>query len=172
MRRSAGFAPVASADARILVLDSLPGQTSLRQRQYYAHARNAFWPIMQAVYGIRGDYVERCTGLKDNRVALWDVLQASERPGSLDAAIRVDTALANDFEGFFAAHARLRSVFFNGKKAEQLFRRLVSGQSPVNGRLDSLAFRTLPSTSPAYAAMPFSAKLGAWQAALAEAARP
>lgn len=156
-----GFPPVARVDARILVLGSLPGRRSIAEQQYYAHPRNAFWPILKALLAIDGDYQRRCAQLVENRVALWDVLQRSVRPGSLDADIRLDAATANDFAAFFSQHTDLRLVLFNGRKAESLFTRFVEARptKPAAG------FRTLPSTSPAYAALPFSGKLSVWREA-------
>jgi len=158
METSKGLAPISSTTARILILGSLPGQQSLSASEYYAHRQNAFWPIMHDVFDICGDYETRCRSLMAEYVALWDVLQASERPGSMDADIRTATAVANDFETFLEAHKQIRTVFFNGKKAEQLFRRLVPDDHIVGIRLVGL-----PSTSPAYAAMSFEDKLDTWR---------
>ena len=157
---SRGLAPLGDAHARILVLGSLPGRESLRRQQYYAHPRNAFWPIMAELFDVRGDYAARCLGLRAARVAVWDVLESSVRPGSLDASIDLDSARANDFTRFLASRRRLELVAFNGQKAAALFRRFCH----VEG--DELRFVTLPSTSPAYAAMSYADKLQIWRRVL------
>ena len=162
MEASDGFPAVARVDARLLVLGSLPGQRSIAAQQYYAHPQNAFWPIMREVFGIEGDYDARCRQLVNQQIALWDVLASSVRPGSMDSDIRMDSARHNDFATFFATHIKIEVVAFNGKKAEQLFRRFVGRDVlPRTSRCIGL-----PSTSPAYAAMPFSGKLSVWRAAL------
>ena len=162
MQSSEGFPPVAHADARVLILGSLPGKKSIAEQQYYAHPQNAFWPIMRELFGIEGDYYSRCEQLTTRHIALWDVLASSVRPGSMDADIQLDSAQANDFRDFFAAHAEIRLLAFNGRKAEDLFRRFVAADCLG----DAVARVGLPSTSPAYAAMPFSGKLSAWREAL------
>lgn len=161
MALSEGFPPVAGADAEVLILGSLPGQKSLSEREYYAHPQNAFWRIMQSVFDISGSYATRCSGLKENRVALWDVLRASHRPGSLDANIELPTARENDFKRFFDQYRRIDKILFNGQKAEQIFRRRVP-----QALYDDMHIVGLPSTSPAFAAMAFSAKLEKWNDAL------
>lgn len=163
---SEGFPPVAGPDARVLVLGSLPGQRSITEQQYYAHPQNAFWPIMHALFGIQGEYDSRCQQLVRHHIAVWDVLARSIRPGSMDADIQLGGARANDFEGFFIAHPEIRVIAFNGRKAEQLFEKFVGIQATDQ----SVRRVGLPSTSPAYAAMPFSGKLLAWHQALRSSA--
>ncbi|MCH8160030.1 MAG: DNA-deoxyinosine glycosylase [Proteobacteria bacterium] len=165
MAMSDGFPPIARADATVLILGSLPGQRSIDAGQYYAHPQNAFWKIMSSLYGIDGSYKERCARLIEHRIALWDVLASSVRPGSLDASIQTETAIANDFARFLAVHADICLIVFNGQKAQQLFRKFVRMEDE-DGLLQHIACKVLPSTSPAYAAMPFTGKLSAWKTAL------
>jgi hypoxanthine-DNA glycosylase len=150
------------ADARVLVLGSMPGAASLAAAEYYAHPRNAFWPIMGALFGAGPDlpYAERLQRLNAAGVALWDVIGACERTGSLDSAIAPESIVANDFAALFEACPRIGHVFFNGAAAEAAFRRHVRGRVA----LPPLHFNRLPSTSPAHAARDFEAKLAAWQA--------
>jgi len=156
---SVGFPPVSRDDARVLILGSLPGQRSLQAAQYYAHPQNAFWRIMHELTGANGTYEERCNTLVEHGIALWDVLAESVRPGSMDADIQTNSAEANDFAGFFSDHQNVGRVFFNGKKAWQLFQRLVL----IDGRDTVRRFATLPSTSPAYASMAYEEKLRIWR---------
>jgi hypoxanthine-DNA glycosylase len=157
-----GFPPLASDGVRVLVLGSLPGRKSLAEREYYAHPRNAFWRIMGRLFdaGPELPYPERATRLAQARVAVWDVLAASVRPGSLDSSIDLDTARCNDFEDFFERYPEIATLCFNGKKAADLFARLAP--RPVLQHYAESARLVLPSTSPAYAAMPFAEKLGRW----------
>jgi hypoxanthine-DNA glycosylase len=156
---SAGFPPIERDDASVLILGSLPGQASLAAHEYYAHPQNAFWQIMRELTGAEGSYAERCESLRAASIAVWDVLASSVRPGSMDADIQLDSAVANDFRSFFSTHPALRLVGFNGRKSEQMFQKFV-------GRHDgdaNLRFELLPSTSPAYASLSFDKKLRIWR---------
>lgn len=160
MSRVHGFPPIADRRASLLILGSMPGRQSLEVGQYYAHPRNAFWPIIDCVFGIDRHlpYEARCRGLRTQRIALWDVLKTCNRPGSLDASIEPSSIVANDFVTFFAEHPGIRAVYFNGQMAEQAFRRHVL---PDAG--SSLPTLRLPSTSPANASYSFERKLAAWR---------
>lgn len=158
------FAPIESPDARVLILGSMPGAASLTAARYYAHPQNLFWPIMGRLVGAAPelDYQRRLQLLRSGGIALWDVLAQCEREGSLDSAIRDDTAVANDFAGFFTRHPHVRTVLFNGAKAENSFKRFVL--KPL-ARPDLHLLR-LPSTSPANASQRLEMKVSAWRDAL------
>ena len=149
-----GFGPVWRPDARVLILGSMPSVESLNQSFYYAHPRNAFWPMMAELLGEpRPDGVEgKKELLTSHRIALWDTVAACERSGSLDSNIRA--AEANDFESLYARCPEIRWVLFNGGAAEALYRRLVAKEDA------RFHFARLPSTSPAYT------KKEAWKRAL------
>lgn len=162
MKTVRSFPPSARSDAVILILGSMPGVASLRAGQYYAHPRNAFWPVMDALFGIRPElpYETRLSALMDRRVALWDVLAHCVRPGSLDSDIVDSTAAPNDLPGFLREHPLIRTVFFNGAKSGQAWEKHITPtlQGPP------LRLVRLPSTSPAHARMSLERKIEAWRA--------
>lgn len=165
-RRSTGFEPIAAADARLLILGSLPGQRSLELQQYYGQPRNAFWSILAVITGVAADasYEARTAGLIAARIAVWDVIAAARREGSLDSRIERESVRVNDFGSFFARHPLIERVLFNGKTAEALYRRRVL---PVLAqRHRAIELLVLPSTSPANAAAPLPARRAAWEWAI------
>jgi len=159
-----GFPPIAARDARVLVLGSMPSVASLAKQQYYGHPQNAFWRIMGELFGAGLDlpYDERKRRLQNHHIAVWDVLCACERPGSLDTSIRRDSEIANDFGTFLHRHRQIHTIFFNGQKSETAFRRHALPAVESLGR--ALTFRRLPSTSPAHAGRSLAEKLVEWQA--------
>ena len=160
------FPPVAGPDARILILGSIPGRESLRQQQYYAHPRNAFWRIMTELLDAPTDlpYPQKLALLVANRLALWDVIEACSRPSSLDSDIEEATIQVNDFQRFLAGHRQIETILFNGGKAEQTFRRRILPF--LASETLQLAFFRLPSTSPANTGCSYQEKLACWRARL------
>lgn len=160
------FPPVARQDARVLILGSMPGKASLEANEYYAHPQNVFWPIVRQLLGVAADapYRQRLTALKENRIALWDVLQACTRQTSLDSDIVESSIVVNDLAGFFASHPLVTQVLFNGTKAEVSFRRYILPE--LLDQADRLQLMRLPSTSPANATWSRAEKLAAWRDAL------
>jgi len=151
------FAPVTSADTRLLVLGSLPGAESLARQRYYAHPQNQFWRLIGAVIGldlVPLDDEARLRALLEAGVGLWDTVAAATRKGSLDADIRLHSA--SDLKGLVATLPRLRAVAFNGGTSARIGR----AQLGAAGDLDLI---DLPSSSPAYT-LAFERKLDSWAA--------
>jgi len=105
-------------------------------------------------------YTTRTKILKEQGVAVWDVLANSVRPGSMDSAIDKTSAVINDFEGFFRSHSEIKMLCFNGQTAAKIFNDRVNTQ--VQSMVENIECTTLPSTSPAYASMSFADKLKRW----------
>ena len=166
-----GFPPVESPRARVLILGTLPGAESIRQGEYYAHPRNAFWPIMGALFGAGRElpYAARVRKLAARGAMLWDVLRAAHRPGSLDAAIHPRRLAANDIPALLARHPEIGMIAFNGGPAEALFRRHV--RKKCGNLLDGVKLVRLPSTSPAHASRSAAQKLAVWRGALCGGSR-
>jgi hypoxanthine-DNA glycosylase len=162
---SFGFPPISSPSAQVLILGSLPGRLSLERGEYYANPQNSFWKIIAArAPELPSDYAGRVRVLIELRVALWDVLAAATRSGSLDADI-ADDAIPNNFRAFFHAHPDVGLIGFNGGTAAELYERhVVPTLTEAQG---SISRTTLPSTSPAHAGLPFAEKAARWSDALA-----
>lgn len=159
---SFGFPPISSPSARLLILGSLPGRMSLERGEYYANPQNAFWKIVTArIPDLPSDYPSRVAGLIKHHIAVWDVLSAATRSGSLDSAIE-DDAIPNNFRAFFHIHPRIQLIGFNGATAAKLYERYVMPTLADQQR--SIARQTLPSTSGAHASLPFAKKVERWSA--------
>lgn len=149
------FPPVIGERPCVLILGSLPGDESLRQQQYYAHPRNAFWSIMGELLGFDAalPYPERLEKLKTVGVALWDTIETGRRTGSLDSGIR--DAESNRIAELLTKHPSIRLVICNGGKAFSQLRKSVPDLGVEVVRL--------PSTSPAAAMFCYAEKLTAWR---------
>ena len=133
----------------------MPGERSLAEARYYAHPQNRFWHLVGAAIGIDLPplaYSDRLDALIAHKIGLWDVIASAKREGSLDAAIREPEA--NGLRALTDTLPALRAVGFNGATAARIGTKLLSGTD--------LALLPLPSSSPAYAAMPLAQKQQVW----------
>ncbi|MDY6984573.1 MAG: DNA-deoxyinosine glycosylase [Pseudomonadota bacterium] len=164
------FPPLSAPGATILILGTMPGVASLAASQYYAHPRNAFWHMIEAVLDIplTLPYEERCRRVVARNIAVWDVLKTCTRSGSLDSAIEKDSIVTNDFAGFFAQHPHIQLICLNGTKAAEVWRRHIVPDLPP--AIAAVPTQRLPSTSPAHAGMPLATKIARWREALKPAA--
>ena len=76
--------------------------------------------------GLDKPYSDRTKLIVQNQLAIWDVLAASVRPGSLDSSIEASSAVPNDFEMLLRKQPGIALVCFNGQAAARLYARLVA----------------------------------------------
>ena len=149
------IAPVYDKHSNILILGSFPSVKSREQGFFYGHPQNRFWRVLAAVYGdeVPQTVEEKKEFLLQKGVAVWDVIASCEILGSSDSSIKnaVPTDLSN-----ILAHAPVRRIYVNGKKAEQLYRKYQEKQTGIKAVC-------LPSTSPANAAWGIERLTEAWQ---------
>lgn len=121
---------------------------------------------MGQLLGIAQDapFGQRAEALRQHKIALWDVCAAAYREGSLDSNINTSSIIANDFAAFFKVQREIQAVCFNGKKAQEVYRRKVWPN--LTPDMQALAYISLPSTSPAHAGMRFEEKCLRWRQAV------
>lgn len=149
------FSAHADARTRVLICGSLPGERSLAERRYYAHPSNQFWQLSGAVAGCdlaSMEYDQRIERLRAGGIGLWDVVKSARRIGSGDAAIRDHEP--NLLAPFAESLPNLRAIAFNGGRASVIGRKQIAS--------DRYALVDLPSSSAAFAAMPFAEKRARW----------
>jgi hypoxanthine-DNA glycosylase len=150
------FEPISNTKSKVLVLGTMPGEKSLKLKQYYGHGGNSFWKIIFALFDeqFSTDYNKKKDLLLKNNIALWDVLQGCEREGSSDSSILKEEP--NDFSSFFENHPGIKLIAFNGQNAERYF------LTHSNFRPE-ITYISLPSTSPANTWKSFDEKLTEWK---------
>lgn len=162
-----GFSPIIGSRPHSLILGSIPGVASLKAQQYYAHPRNAFWPIISDFLHLEPnfDYASRCHALQAAGFALWDVLESCVRPGSLDSAIDKKSEQQIPLLDLLARYPSIHTLLFNGQKSYQVFTR--TWQRDLQDK--NYQFFALPSTSPANARLSYAEKRTRWFTALQSA---
>ena len=138
------FLPIIDERSRILILGSMPGVESLRLQQYYGHPRNQFWKLVYEIFETQasGDYEEKVAYIRNKKIAVWDVIENCYREGSLDSNIREEKV--NDFSALFKAYPDIKTVFFNGGKAYETYKKWIGFSA-----LPNLTFHKVTSSSPA-----------------------
>ncbi len=107
------FSPIEGPNARLLILGSMPSKTSLLVRQYYAHNRNSFWPIMDDLITATRTlpYTMRINILKSNGIALWDVLASCARAASI--LILIKLLRVQIISNYFFLPIQILQIFFS-----------------------------------------------------------
>ena len=155
------FSAITESSVEILILGSMPSDSSLQKQEYYAHPQNRFWKIVATITNnaIPIEYTDKLAILKNNSIALWDVVYQAIRPGSMDSSIEQETP--NDIETLLHHHQNIKTIAFNGKKSEALFDKYFVRKSHIQ-------YISLPSSSPANARITFEALCERWNKLLSD----
>ncbi|BBP45819.1 DNA-deoxyinosine glycosylase [Thiosulfatimonas sediminis] len=154
-----GFAPIIPAHPKLLLLGTMPSAQSLQDGFYYAHPRNAFWPIIGHLLTQELNTVtQKKAACNRLGILVWDVLATCQREGSLDSNIKQPQA--NDFAALFKKYPLIEAVFFNGQLAAKLFKQQVQAVQAIP---DDLRQVILPSSSPANARLKINDKALIWE---------
>ena len=159
------FSALCNTNTKLLILGSLPGKKSIAEQQYYAHPRNALWPILCDWMQLPASmsYEQRIATALDRGIGFWDVVAQAERPGSLDSDIHASTVHYNPVDQLIPKLPKLKGILLNGGAAMTLFKRAGFNQTANE---NGVTFVQLPSTSPAHASMTLEEKRVAWHSVL------
>lgn len=137
--------PILPADARVLILGSLPSPKSREAGMYYANPQNRFWLVMAGLWEEDEPLTneERIAFCAAHHIALWDVIHRCRIRGASDASIT--DVVPNDIAKLLSGTS-IGCVFTTGTRAHALYRRYVEKAAGISAH-------ALPSTSPANARM-------------------
>lgn len=152
--------PVYDEHSVILMMGTMPSPKSRELNFFYMHPQNRFWMVMAAVVGepTPQGREERLKFLHRHHIALWDTVASCRIRGAADSTIY--EPIGNDIRPILAK-ANIRAIFTTGKKAYELYERLIQ---PLIGR----PAVCLPSTSPANRTISLEQLIETYRAALAE----
>lgn len=125
INKKVGLDPLVNMRTKILILGTLPGDKSLKCKEYYADTKNHFWDIVFRILDENWSidklvheeipYEQRCNFLLDHGIGLWDILEKAYRTNSSDSTISEQAF--NDLPNFLSQNNNIEFLFFNGQKA-------------------------------------------------------
>lgn len=142
-----GLKALVCEEPHILILGTLPSDTSIAANEYYANPKNFFWKIIAAITGAPepSTYNEKKNMLAANHIALWDVYAAADRKGSLDSAIKEGEF--NDISSVIKRYPSITKIIFNGNKSAKAFNEYIKNCTEAC-TMERTSRQIMPSTSP------------------------
>ncbi len=135
------FPPFYEHDSKILILGSFPSKKSREVGFYYMHPQNRFWKVLARVFECKlpETLSDKKAFLRENHIALWDVIESCDIKNSSDASIRnvKPTKIVE-----LMKKTKIDTIVTTGKKAHELYQKY---SKDIVGIEDI----TLPSTSSA-----------------------
>lgn len=146
--------PFYQENSKILILGSFPSVKSREQMFFYGHSQNRFWKVISFIFGEKtpNSIDEKKNLLKNNGIALWDVIHSCEISGSSDSSIK--DVVPNDISKILE-NSSVEKIFVNGKTAKAYYDKYIKNIT----KCDAIC---LPSTSPANAAWSIDKLIEDW----------
>lgn len=147
--------PFFCKDSEVLILGSFPSVKSREVQFFYGHTQNRFWRVTASIFecAVPGTTDEKMQFLKNNKIALWDVISSCEITGSADSTIK--NVKPNDLS-VIMNNAPVEKIFVNGKTAWKYFKKFSKSEL-----LEKAV--ALPSTSPANASFSVERLIDEWK---------
>lgn len=149
------FPPLYDKNSEILILGSFPSVKSRETQFFYGHPQNRFWRVLAGILECETPITieEKTKMLKDNKIALWDVIKSCDITGSSDSSIK--NVIPNDISEILN-NSSVKRIFVNGKTAEKYYNKYIL-------KTINIKAEPLPSTSPANAAYSFEKLCIEWK---------
>jgi TDG/mug DNA glycosylase family protein len=146
--RTHGFEPLLCDEPRILILGTLPGGESLKQKQYYYSNSNRIWKVLCRITGEPQPlgYGQKKALLAKYHIVLWDYYESAIRPNSSnDKDIR--DGWPNDIPDFIHQHPTIKVIAVNGFGKYKDFGGRIKKALAANPDLADVRVLRLPETS-------------------------
>lgn len=146
--------PIVDKLSEILILGTMPGEESLKTKEYYAKNSNIFWNIISNIFNegkVFSTYKEKVECVRKHHIAIWDTLHSCLREGSTDTTIR--NGEPNEIDNFLEQYPSIKKIVFNGKKALSYYK-------------PSIPYSVALSTSPANRQYSDEERTKSWEQAL------
>ena len=147
--------PFYDENSKILILGSFPSVKSREQMFFYGHPQNRFWRVISKVFGYDEpqSIEEKKALLKENNIAVWDVIASCKIVGSSDSSIK--NVMPNNINCILN-NGNIEKIIVNGKTAEKFYNKYIKPQ------INRCAI-CLPSTSPANASWSTERLINEWK---------
>ena len=115
-----GLAPIYTSLSKILILGTIPSEKSRESSYYYNNNSNRFWKVISEWLEIPmpSNYDSKLQVLKENNIAVWDLIDTCEIDGSDDSTIKNPTF--NNLQDLLDK-TEIKLVLLNGKNAFETY---------------------------------------------------
>ena len=153
---------IVNENSNILILGSLPSDTSIQAKEYYHNPTNQFWKIIYSIFSKYNEdvpkaYANKIKFLHENNIALWDVYSHATRENSADT--NITDGKFNNIKTLLANYPNIKKILLNGKTAQKGFEKYI-----VENNIDC-EYEYVPSSSSAHAINHLE-KIECWKKAL------